>query len=186
MQKQLTPDAAFSTKATSVSQSADVSHHQVDSLQETRATTLQLAGNDFPVRITSAPSDYIGPTIQIIVAVFAATASALVIIWQMRSQKIQADKQHVKTIKAELRLNAYRDYQVVSRNFSDTHTVNTQILLIRSAFSAALAQHQNICFQSPLIQRSPAFMEAMGTKPVVLLCWGYLIIWIPACAGMTG
>lgn len=187
MQKQLTPDAASSTKATLVTQSADISHPQVGSLpetrassavphsaelshqasfqQETRATTLQLAGNDFPVRITSTPDDYIGPSIQIAVAILSAAASAMVIIWQMRRQKKQADKQHVKTVQAELRLDAYRDYLIVNRNFSETQTINTQILLMRSAFSGAIEQYQNICFQSPLIPRTPAFME-VATKHI--------------------
>lgn len=160
MQKQLTPDAASSPKATSIEQLADVSHPQAGSLQESRATTLQILGNDFPVRITSAPTDYIGPSIQIAVAILSAAASAGLIIWQMRRQKAQADKQHKLSVKAELRLDAYRDFQVVNRNFSDSHIIETEIASIRSAISGAIEQLKDFNFQIPLSQREPIYRAA--------------------------
>lgn len=162
MQIQLTPAAASSPKLTWANQPAGAAPHQVGSLQETRATTLQLPGNDFPVRITSTPTDYIGPSIQIAVAILSATASAMVIIWQMRKQKTLADIQHRANIKAELRLDAYRDFQIVNRNFCDTHTVSVESLIrsMRFAFSGAIEQEKSIHFQAPLPQRTPAFMEA--------------------------
>lgn len=156
-------NGASSPVVTSAKQSDNVVHAKLDSFYETKTISLQLSDNDFPVRITSTPSDYIGPSIQIAVAILSAAAGAMVIIWQMRKQKILADIQHLANVKAELRLDAYRDFQIVNRNFCDTHTVDVENLIrfIRSAFSGAIEQYKNIHFQAPLPQRAPAFMEAI-------------------------
>jgi hypothetical protein len=156
-------NAASSPQTSSRVQADDVSHAKLGSLQEAQANCLQPTGNDFPVRITSTPSDYLGPSIQIAVAILSAAASAMIIIWQMRRQKTLSEIQHRENIRAELRLDAYRDFQIVNRNFCDTNTVNVENLIrfIRSAFAGAIEQYKNIHFQAPLTQRAPAFMEAI-------------------------
>jgi len=147
----------------SLMQADGASHKTLGSLHEARTISLQPSGNDFPVRITSTPSDYIGPSIQIAVAILSAAASAMVIIWQMRKQKTLADIQHRANIKAELRLDAYRDFQIVNRNFCDTNTVNVENLIrfTRSAFAGAIEQNKDIHFQAPLPQRLPVIMDAI-------------------------
>ncbi len=162
MQEQLTIVAASSPKTTSTEQLSKVVHPQVGFLQEARAITLQPTNNDFPVRVTSTPPDYIGSSIQIAVAILTATASALVIIWQMRKQKALADAQHRLSVKADLRLDAYRDFQIILRNVTDSNSVSTQILLMRSAFLGVIEQNKNTNIQTPLLQRTPSFMDAMS------------------------
>jgi hypothetical protein len=156
-------NATSAPVTTSAAQIGDASLAK-GSLQGSRAISLQPSGNDFPVRITSTPSDYVGPSIQIVVAILSAAASAMVIIWQMRKQKSLADIQHRANIKAELRLDAYRDFQIVNRNFCDANTVSVENLIrfIRVAFVGAIEQYKDIHFQAPLTHRLPPIMDAIN------------------------
>lgn len=131
-------------------------------VSSTQAVTVQLPKGDLNVRVTGAPTDYLTPAIQIIVAVFSVAASAGVILWQMRRQHDQAIEQHHLNVKADLRLDAYRDFQSCFRQFTDTGNPALDIASLRTAFSIAIDQLESNMQQYPPIWRAPVVMEKLN------------------------
>lgn len=111
-----------------------------------------------PIRVVETPTDYVAPAIQIGTTIITATISVLVIIYQLRRQHREAIEQHKRSVKADLQLDAYRDFQAAIRPYSDSGSPTAMIVSIRTAFSIATDRGRAGQVQSAVIYRTPSFM----------------------------
>lgn len=118
-----------------------------------QALTVQLPHTELNVRVTETPTDYVTPSIQIAVAIFSAAASVGAIMWQMRRQQIQSADLHRKSVKSDLQLDAYRDFQNCFREFND-RTPEVDLRALRTAFAISVDQSDRGQPQYPLTQRA--------------------------------
>ncbi|OAJ52152.1 hypothetical protein A6V36_18730 [Paraburkholderia ginsengiterrae] len=115
-----------------------------------------------PIRVIEAPTDYITPSIQIATTIFAAAVSVLVIVLQLRRQHREAIEQHKRSVKADLQLEAYREFQSAIRPYSDASVPTATMASIRTAFAIAVDRTQAGLDQAPVIYRAPAFMGELN------------------------
>ncbi|MFM0350668.1 hypothetical protein [Paraburkholderia sp. RL17-347-BIC-D] len=128
-------------------------------IPQTQSAIIQVPASGIPVRVMEGPSDWLTPTLQIVVAIFSAAASAAAIIWQMRKQSEQAEQQHRKAVKADLRLDAYRDFQHVYAPLTQTWVPSAGLTAVRTAVGIAVEQLRRTGHQLPVLERTDQFMQ---------------------------
>lgn len=133
----------------------------VSSKSETNALTLQIPEKSIVVKIDSGIPDWVSPTIQIVVAILAALASVLTILWQMKKQREHTLEQQRQITKSQLRLEAYRDFQKIYAPFLESSLIEIEIRLIFIAFQTQLDNAQLGLSNSPIQYREPKFREKL-------------------------
>ena len=130
---------------------------ELTSPQETKALVLQVPDKAIIVKVDSGVPDWVSPSIQIGVAILAATASVGTILWQMRKQRELTLKQQQEATKAHLRLDAYREFQKLYADFNANLRVSVNIRLMFAAFQQQLEGAQKNIPVSPIQYREPIF-----------------------------
>jgi hypothetical protein len=115
-----------------------------------------------PIRVVETPTDYLTPSIQIGTTVLTAAVSVAVIIYQLSRQQRQVIAQHKRSVKADLQLDAYRDFQSAIRPYSDSGSPTATIASIRTALSIAIDRSRAGEVQFPVHYRTPAFMAEVS------------------------
>ncbi|CAN0621506.1 conserved protein of unknown function [Burkholderia multivorans] len=123
---------------------------------------LHLPTQGMPIRVVETPTDYVTPSIQIGTTVLTAAISVAAIIYQLRRQHREAVEQHKRSVKADLQLDAYRDFQAAIRPYSDSGSPAATIASIRTAFSIAIDRTRAGQVQYPVIYRTPVFMAELN------------------------
>lgn len=124
--------------------------------------TAAIPAKGIPIRVVETPTDYVTPSIQIGTTVLTAAISVAVIIFQLNRQHRETVEQHKRSVKADLQLDAYRDFQVAIRPYSDSGSPTATIASIRTAFSLAIDRAREGQVQFPVIYRTPAFMAELN------------------------
>lgn len=125
---------------------------------ETKALILQVPDKSIAVRLDTGVPDWVSPLIQIVVAVLGVLA----ILWQIKNQNKLSLKQHIDTTKAQLRLDAYREFQKIFTEFSASQKVSVDIRLMRVGFQTQLEGRQQNIPVTPLQYREPKFRNALN------------------------
>lgn len=128
---------------------------------ETKALTLQMPEKSILVKIDSGVPDWVSPTIQIVVAILAASASVGTILWQMKKQRQHTLEQQKQITKSHLRLEAYREFQKIYAPFLETSLIEIEIRLIFIAFQKQLDDGQLGLPVTPIQYREPDFREKL-------------------------
>lgn len=135
---------------------------EIRSPQESKALVLQVPDKAITVKVDSGVPDWVSPSIQIGVAILAATASVGTILWQMRKQRELTLKQQRETTKAQLRLDAYRELQKLYAALNASQHVSVDIRLMFTAFQQQVEwTRQNIPI-TPIQYREPVFRVALN------------------------
>ncbi len=129
--------------------------------QETKALVLQVPDKALVVKIDSAVPDWISPSIQIVVSIIAATVSVGTILWQMRKQRELTLEQQKKETKAQLRLEAYREFQRLYAEFNASQKPAVEVRLILAALQIQLHGIANNIPVAPMQYREPAFRNML-------------------------
>lgn len=147
---------------TTAQKPADLAKPEIVSHGETRALVLQIPDKSISVKIDSGVPDWVSPSIQIFVAILAAAASVGTILWQIRKQRDLALKQQTETTKAELRLDAYREFQKLYAEFNASQRVAVQLRLMFSAFQQNSRGMQGNIPVAPIQYREPIFRATLN------------------------
>lgn len=126
------------------------------------ATGFVVPASGVPVRVTESPTDWLATSIQIAVAIFAAAASTGAILWQIRQQRVQAQQQHRQSVKAELQLDAYRDFQRAFGPLAHGWVPTSAIAILRVHIQGAISQAQVEGFHGPVLSRTDQFMKQVN------------------------
>jgi hypothetical protein len=92
----------------------------------------------------------------------SAAAGAGAIMWQMKRQREEAEQQHRKNVKADLQLDAYRDFQRAYAPLSDGWMPSSGLQAIRTAVALAISQLKAHGQQQPVLERTARFMQEMA------------------------
>ena len=110
---------------------------QAKPISATQAFVVQAPREPVQVRITESPTDYIGPCIAFFAALVTAGLGWIAINWQLKRQRKDAQNQHRENTKAQLRLDAYKDFQLVLARFYACESPNVRLALIRNQLDLA-------------------------------------------------
>lgn len=147
---------------TTAQKQVDIPKPEIVSHGETRALVLQVPDKSISVKIDSGVPDWVSPSIQIFVAILAATASVGTILWQMRKQRELALRQQIEITKAELRLDAYREFQKLYAEFNAGQRVEGSIRMMHVALQQNLKGTQEKIPVSPIQYREPIFRTSLN------------------------
>lgn len=138
---------------------------------ETKALVLQVPDKPITIKIDSGVPDWVSPSIQVFVAIIAATVSVIVILLQMRKQRELTLKQQIETTKAELRLDAYREFQKLYAELNASQRVAVEIRSMFIALQQNAKGMQESIPVTPIQYREPTFRTSLNklTNNVVQL-----------------
>lgn len=116
---------------------------QAKATAATQAVIVQAPHESVPVKITASPTDYVGPSVAFGGSLVVGFIGWCVVRWQLNRQRVDAQSQHRANTKAQLRLDAYRDFQVALGRLYACDFPDVQIMLIRNQLENAinLSQH---------------------------------------------
>jgi hypothetical protein len=147
-----------------VANSVDVQqmHHKAVLQQETRTLVLQVPDKALAVKIDSGVPGWVSPSIQIVVSIIAAAVSVGTILWQMRKQRELTLEQQKKETKAQLRLEAYREFQRIYAEFNVSQKPAVEIRLILAALQTQLHGIANNIPVIPIQYREQIFRNLLN------------------------
>lgn len=119
----------------------------------TRSVVLQVPKTPIPVQVKDPGFDWLGFGASAAVAIMSALLSYVAIRWQVKRQHGEAVEQHKKTVKADLRLGAYRDFQEALSKYYEQEAPDVRLRLIRNQFEMAVLATDRGEVQYPLPAR---------------------------------
>lgn len=128
----------------------------------TQAVVLQVPKTPIPVRVNNPGFDWLGFGASAAVAIMSALLSYCAIRWQVKKQHGEAVEQHKKTVKADLRLGAYRDFQDALGKYYEQEAPDVRLRLIRNQFEMAVLATDRGEVQYPLPVRVLDFGQRLN------------------------
>lgn len=119
----------------------------------TQAVVLQVPKTPTPVQVNDPGFDWLDFGASAAVAIMSALLSYVAIRWQVKKQHGEAVEQYKRTVKADLRLGAYRDFQEALSKYYEQEAPDVRLRLIRNQFEMAVQTTDRGEVQYPLPTR---------------------------------